>query len=357
MVGRALVGLTAVLVAREVHAQLPWVPPWYLVALLVLPFVAWRLVRWRHGPPLLRWPSLAVVVAIVIGLCPLPWMTADLDEPPGTAWRLDGRLTIDGERIDPPGAWYWLTVGRPPTVAEVVISWVADDHRPRNLATGAATSRPVFNEPAAAAVGLRRAGLDIEVQLVVEVSGARAGGLPSTALLASLNGIALTSTPSWARALDTLREGNSFTTTDGRTYAFTGPELPYEVVDVFEQPAQSLDVKVGGRWADTAPGRWFRGLAVGKSHGLMVALVAYAHASGRDLARGRSIAGTGGISGDGSVERIGGLRAKAAAARDVGADVLLYPAEQSRVLDGFAAGSMRLLPVASLEDAITALLM
>ena len=78
---------------------------------------------------------------------------------------------------------------------------------------------------------------------------------------------------------------------------------------------------------------------------------------GRDLARGRSIAGTGGIRGDGSVDRIGGLRAKAAAARDAGADVLLYPAEQSRVLDGFAAGSMRLLPVASLDDAITALLM
>ena len=31
----------------------------------------------------------------------------------------------------------------------------------------------------------------------------------------------------------------------------------------------------------TTPGRWFRNLAVGRSHGLMVALVDYAHASGR----------------------------------------------------------------------------
>ena len=139
--------------------------------------------------------------------------------------------------------------------------------------------------------------------------------------------------------------------------ASPGPSCPYEVVDVLERPAPALEVAVGGRWADTAPGRWFRGLAVGRSHGLMVALVAYADASGRDLARGRAIAGTGGIRGDGSVARIGGLRAKAAAARDAGADVLLYPADQSRVLDGFAAGSMRLLPVASLDDAITALLM
>ena len=65
------------------------------------------------GPPLVRWPGLAVVVAIAVGLCPLPWMTADLDEPPGTAWRLDGRLTIDGERIDPSGVLV-LVDGRSP---------------------------------------------------------------------------------------------------------------------------------------------------------------------------------------------------------------------------------------------------
>jgi len=87
----------------------------------------------------------------------------------------------------------------------------------------------------------------------------------------------------------------------------------------------------------------------------MVALMTYADASGRDLAGGLTVAGTGGIRSDGSVSRIGGLRAKAEAAREVGADVLLFPAEQAAVLAGFDPGTMHLLPVSTLDEAIAAL--
>jgi PDZ domain-containing protein len=87
----------------------------------------------------------------------------------------------------------------------------------------------------------------------------------------------------------------------------------------------------------------------------MVALIAYAHGSGRDLAGGRTIAGTGRVFADGSVGTIGGLRAKATAARDAGADVLLFPASQQDRLDGFDPGSMRLVPITSLDAAIAAL--
>ena len=66
-----------------------------------------------------------------------------------------------------PGAWYWLTVGRPPLVAEVVAGWVSGGEEPHNLAVGSRAARPVFNEPAAAAVGLRRAGVDLELEVVV----------------------------------------------------------------------------------------------------------------------------------------------------------------------------------------------
>jgi PDZ domain-containing secreted protein len=58
---------------------------------------------------------------------------------------------------------------------------------------------------------------------------------------------------------------------------------------------------------------------------------------------------------DGLVGWIGGLAAKAAAARDVGADVLLFPAGQGALLDGFDPGGMRLCPVGSLDGAIDAL--
>ena len=50
--------------------------------------------------------------------------------------------------------------------------------------------------------------------------------------------------------------------------------------------------------------------------------------------------------------RIGGLVAKATAARNRGADVLLFPAVQAHELEDFRPGRMRLLPVASLDEAI-----
>jgi PDZ domain-containing protein len=87
----------------------------------------------------------------------------------------------------------------------------------------------------------------------------------------------------------------------------------------------------------------------------MVALVTYADASGDDLGRGRTIAGTGTIRSDGTVGRILGVRAKATAARAVGADVLLFPAQLADQLAGFDARGMQLLPVRTLDEAIVAL--
>ncbi len=87
----------------------------------------------------------------------------------------------------------------------------------------------------------------------------------------------------------------------------------------------------------------------------MVALVSYVNETGDDLARGRSIAGTGAITSDGTVRPIGGLRPKATAAKRVGADVLLFPAVQVAELADFDAGTMRLIPVNTLREAVAAL--
>ena len=212
----------------------------------------------------------------------------------------------------------------------------------------------MFNEPAAAAVGLRRAGVDLELEVVVEVREPLIDGLPASAALVALNGVRITDVESWRAwprwASTTTRSSPPAGSSDVRR-----SRAPYRFVDVLERPVEDLDVAVGGRLALSAPGRWFRNLAVGRSHGLMVALVTYADASGRDLAGGLTIAGTGGIRSDGSVSRIGGLRAKAEAAREVGADVLLFPAEQAAVLADFDPGTMRLLPVSTLDEAIAAL--
>ncbi len=339
-----------------VHRRLPWVPQAYLLALIVVPLTGWRIARWRSAPRPLRWSVPTVAALSVVALCPVPWLKADLDHPPGSAWQLDGRLEINGVRIDPPGTWYWLTVGRPPIVAEVIKAWLFDEAgAPVNMHHGPLTQRPAYSEPAAAAVGLRRAGWPVEMTTVIEVSDPLADRLPEQAVLAALNGLALTTRSEWDTAVGGLGAVNTITTTSGDSFAFDGPTVPFGRVDVIEIPRDGLSAVVGGRLARTLPGAWYRDLALGASHGLMVALVSYVHGSGDDLAAGRAIAGTGRIRSDGSVGTIGGLVAKATAARDVGADVMLFPAAQVEQLSNFDTGSMRLIPVSSLDEAIAAL--
>ena len=339
-----------------IHRHLPWVPLAYLLALIVLPVAGWRFARWRDAPRPLRWSVPTLAVLSVVALCPVPWLKADLENPPGSAWQLDGRLEINGVRVDPPGTWYWLTVGRPPIVAEVIKGWLFDDSgEPMSMHHGPLTQRPAFSEPAAAAVGLRRAGWPVETTTVVEVSDPVTATLPEQAVLAALNGLALTTRDEWETAIHGLGAVNTITTTSGDSFAFDGPTIPFGRVDVIEVPRDGLRAVVGGRLARTLPGSWYRDLALGASHGLMVALVSYVHGSGDDLAAGRAIAGTGKIRSDGSLVTISGLVAKATAARNVGADVMLFPAGQAEQLADFDAGSMQLIPVASLDEAIAAL--
>ncbi len=347
--------VVAAIAAIAVHRRFPWISPLYLAALIAVPGAAVRVARWRTAPRLVRPAALLLAALLMVALCPVPWLQADLAEPPGSAWQLDGRLIIDGTAVDPPGTWYWLTVGRPPIVAEVVGAWIGrGDDAPTSMRGGRLAQRPAVNEPAAAAVGLRRAGWPIELGVVVEVSDPLDPRLPARAVLAAVNGLTLTDRAAWERAVGTLHTANTLVTAGGETIEF-GQALPFGRVDVIDVPAGGLDAAVGGRLARTLPGTWFRHLSVGASHGLMVALVSFVHGSGQDLAAGRTIAGTGTIRGDGTVGTIKGLRAKATAAREIGADVLLFPARQVAELDGFDPGSMRLIPVSSLDEAIAAL--
>lgn len=346
----------ALAAAVLVHRRFAWVPVSYLAALVALPVIGWRAIR-RPGPRAVRWAVPAAAGLAVVALLPVPWMTANLDDPPGNAWRLDGRVTINGDRVDPPGSWYWLTVGRPPIVAELVGGWIVGGpvERPTSLLAGRRSARPAFSEPAAAAVGLRRAGWPMPTRIIVEVSEPLHEMLPARAVLAQVNDLALTTRDDWLSVLAHLHDVNTVRVQGGGTFEFRGAAIPFGRVDVIELPQDDLDVMVGGVLAETLPGSWYRNLSLGSSHGLMVALIAYVYGSGDDLARGRTIAGTGKMLPDGTVGGIGGLRAKATAAREVGADVLLFPAQQAEQLVGFEAGSMRLVPVGSLDDAIDAL--
>ena len=297
-----------------------------------------------------------VVVALVVLLLPVPWRHVS-DSVVGLAWGMDTRLIVGDERLDPPGRWSWLTVGRPALVGE--LAWQRlrraidpdSPDGPTDLRRGSISSRPSHVEAVAAAVGLQRAGHDVAVGIKVRVSQATADGLPYLARLSHVNGVELTDRASWRTAMGALRPDGrlTFTTSSGDDHVSSDRTLPYRRVEVIDVAPPQVTAAVGGHGP---PYSWIRSMAMGASHGLMVGLTTYAAVSGDDLAAGRHVAGTGRLLGDGSVGTIGGLRSKAAAARRQGADVLLVPAEQVHLLEDVDVGHVHVLAVTTIDDAI-----
>jgi hypothetical protein len=295
------------------------------------------------------------VVLCLISILPVPWLVARTSNPPGMAWRLDGRLAVNDVVLDPPGVWYGMTAGRPPLVAEVVWSWFeADADQPRDMRKGSRFNTPAMAEPAAIAVGLAEAGVAVARSMIVEAREPLVMGLPGLVWVSAVNGLPIATRDDWTHSLTTLGAHNEFVTVDGHPHVFDGNSFPYEIVDLVDAPT-GLEVSPAG-WLSLVPEAWYRQLAVGRSHGVLLGLAAYSQASGEDLAKGRVIAATGVLRADGTVAPVGGLVAKARAARRAGVDVMIYPAEQQCELEaGLASGEMLLLPVATLSEAITAL--
>lgn len=302
------------------------------------------------------------MVVLVVGLLlPVPWQHRQ-DSSLGIAWRLDRRLHLGDTALDPPGRYSWLTVGRPALVGELLwqrIDQATDpDARPlaRDLRRGSVSSRPEHVEGVAAAVGLRRAGHDVTLSVEVTVSVPQPGhdGLPTRATVTHVNGIRLDDRAALVDALQASAADGALsfrTATRTRHVTSAAGRLPYLHVEIVDL-APGVEAAVGGMGP---PYSWVRSMAMGSSHGLMVGLTTYAAATDGDLADGRHIAGTGRLLGDGTVGSIGGLAAKATAARRSDADVLLFPASQAHLLASFDPGAMRLVPVATIDEAIAAL--
>lgn len=296
------------------------------------------------------------VLPIFIALLPVPWLASTTHNPPGMAWRLDGRLQFDGEPIDPPGVWVGLTAGRPPVVAELLWSWVdPDQERSRDMRTGSTFHTPAFAEPAAIAIGLAHAGRLIDLSMIVEARQPLATGLLDRVSVSTVNGHAIVSQDDWADSIAALGDLNEFVAGDGHVYRFSGSTFPYEIVEMMDAPID-IEVSLAG-WGQLIPLGWYRKLALGNSHGLLLGLAAYSQASGEDLARGRVIGGTGALRRDGTVDPVGGLPAKTRAATRAGVDLLVYPADQRCTVEEAMdpASGMVAAPVASLSEAISVL--
>jgi len=92
----------------------------------------------------------------------------------------------------------------------------------------------------------------------------------------------------------------------------------------------------------------------GPSAGLVFALAIYDKITPGPLLAGRHVAGTGSITPNGDVGRIGAIQEKVAGAEDAGAEVFLVPTGNCADLDGLRT-DLDLVKVATLWDAVTAL--
>jgi PDZ domain-containing protein len=92
----------------------------------------------------------------------------------------------------------------------------------------------------------------------------------------------------------------------------------------------------------------------GPSAGLAFSLAIIDDLTPGSLTGGRKVAVTGSIEPDGTVGPVGGVAQKAVAARDAGATLMLVPVGEAAAARSHA-GSMRIVPVRTLDDALRAL--
>ena len=114
-------------------------------------------------------------------------------------------------------------------------------------------------------------------------------------------------------------------------------------VTVLEQPSAPFDVSIDVK--DVG----------GPSAGLMLTLGILDLVGTQDLTGGAVVAGTGTIDAKGTVGPIGGITLKMAAAKEIGAQLFLVPADNCTEATGVDHPGFPLAKVASLDDALTAL--
>jgi PDZ domain-containing protein len=114
-------------------------------------------------------------------------------------------------------------------------------------------------------------------------------------------------------------------------------------VSVLAQPSAPFDVQIDVK--DVG----------GPSAGLMLTLGILDLVGNDDLTKGKVVAGTGTIDAQGHVGPIGGITLKMAAAKGIGAQLFLVPADNCAEATGVADPGFPLAKVASLDDALKAL--
>ncbi len=337
---------------------------------------------------------LILLLPLVFLLSSVP--TGYLLEGPGPAFDLQAGLTVEGARTYPSQGEFLLTSVRLQESRLVFHLLSLFDHDFRLLQARDYLGKEldlkrqdrvdeamtILSRDMAAVLGLRQAGLDVEVRgmgalVVTTLDGYPAyGKIQPGEVIVSVNDVSVDGSSRLSEILNAFPEGQelSLGIKEIRWEALESALGEGEVLRLEEYLSEEVrrvsltpirDETLGKRvigvstrdfFSFHSPVRvgWELNSVRGPSAGLMMALSLVNALVPEDLTRGLRIAGTGEVDLEGKVGPIGGLPLKVRAAEVKGAEVFLYPRDNQEDLAGVRT-SMRLIPVGSLQEAVEVL--
>jgi len=296
---------------------------------------------------------------------------------PNTATPVASKVTVQGEKphAPGPGALYFVDVSiRRATWAERVLPFLRPDGASLVPKVDVVPPGSSFeasredglremarSEKVAAAVALKQAGFKVETTDKGALVDAVASDAPAATKLASGDVIV----GARGRAIETPEQLRS---------AFTGVHPGADVTLRVKRHGKVETVTIRTVESPSEPGRAIIGIRVaqaadiklplkvdinlgqvgGPSAGLPFALDVLQEL-GTNVDHGHKVVATGEIALDGSVGPIGGVKQKTYGARRAGADVFLVPAGDNAAEARRYAGNLRIIPVTSFQQALSAL--
>ena len=310
-------------------------------------------------------------IAAAALVVPVPLVSIE----PGVAVPVESRVAVEGPADEVNGDLLLTAVlVEEPSAVDAIVGWLDDDTdvlwRQAVIPQGvdedeyARAQQDLFRESAeiAAAVGFRLAGQPVEIvgggaQVAAVIEGGPADGrLREGDVIVAVNGRPARLASDVAKATARTRPGDDVAIDVRRGNEQRRYRIEVDEVSQLGRPGLGvalrtldLDVRLPSRVRVDAS------RIGGPSAGLMLALTLYDVADPGDLARGRTIAGTGTIDLAGDVGVVGGVRQKVMAARRAGAELFLVPQEEAGEARDAAGGALHVVAVDTIDDALAAL--
>ncbi len=325
---------------------------------------------------MLLWGA-AAMAAVVLGIV---WFVPANDYlyVPNAANPVADKVKVEGEKPHLPGAGgiYYVDVNvRRATWAEQLLPFLRPEGSslvPKHQVVPPGTSfedrradglrEMARSEQVAAAVALKQAGYDVPAvprgALVeaVATDAPAAAELDAGDVIIAARGRPIRTPEQLRRTFTDVRPGDDVVL----RIRGSGGRVRTVTVRTVESPNEKGRAIIGIRVAQAADIKLPRkvdidlGRVGGPSAGLPFALDILQEL-GADVDRGRRVVATGEIALDGAIGPIGGVKQKTFGARKAGADVFLVPAGENATEARRYAGNLRIIPVTTFQQALSAL--